>query len=85
MRYQAVIFVRKKCPECDGQEAGLFNRIDCGCVWEQIVGEYDDMNTARLVAARKAKLPGRRNYGGVPTGDWNVIDTEKDEEVVACN
>jgi hypothetical protein len=85
-KYAAVVYFQKPCEECDGQEAGLYNRIDCGCNWDIVYGRYDDLNTARLVAARIARMKttprcvDRR--GGTPTGHWNV---ETDEGIVAAN
>ncbi len=82
-RYWAIIVCQKTCSECDERDAGWCNRLDCGCCWEEIVGESDNLSVARMTAGRKAKLPGRRDYGGKPTGTWWVIDTHFDEDVVA--
>lgn len=86
-KYAAVIFKRKKCADCDtaakeGHEPGLYERIDCGCVFGYEVGRYDTLATARLVAAGQAAKNGTR-HGGRNTGHWNV-ETEEDG-VIAAN
>jgi hypothetical protein len=84
-RYIAIIRrVKKRCPHCEGQDLGDYNRIDCGCLWEEIVGEYDRLNVAAMVAARMARRPGTKD-GGVCTKDWLVLDRELNEEIVAHN
>ena len=87
-RYQAIIVRARKCQDCDDMDAGEFNRIDCGCAYEQIAGESDSLAAARMLAGRMAKSPrpdGRheRDPESPPTGTWWVIDTQREEEIVA--
>jgi len=80
--YIAVVLKQKKCAEHDadasrGYEPGLYERLDCGCVFEVEIGRYATRNAARLVCVRHVKLPGYRQYGGKNTGHWH-IETEAD-------
>ena len=43
------------CAECDAEEAGLFNRVDHGCVIEAEVAAYSTLRAARLHGGRLAK------------------------------
>lgn len=85
--FRAVVYYKKKCPKCDspdhapGNEPGLYERIDCGCVFDVVINSYPEQRIARLVAARMARLNGTR-HGGVPTGHWNV---ETDDGIVEAN
>ena len=83
----AVVYRQKKCPKSDVtdplMDPGIFERVDCGCVYTFECGRYDTLAVARLVAARQSKLPGRRDGVGKNTGLWNV-ETEVDG-VIAAN
>jgi hypothetical protein len=43
------------CAECDAADAGLFNRVDHGCVVEIEVAAYSLLTTARLRGGQLAK------------------------------
>ena len=75
-RFIAVVYRQKKCDDCDAQDAGIYNRIDCGCCTAVEVGRYKTLKIARLVAARQAKLKGTREYGR-SNGHWDV-ETDED-------
>lgn len=82
-RYAAVIQKQRPCPECDELELGDGNRMDCGCLFEYVVGEYGSVRAARM-ACKKAISENRTGGdGAAPDGTWCVMDTEKEEEIVA--
>lgn len=82
MKYLACCYRRnRRCDECDKQDAGIFNRIDCGCVFEVEIGEYESKSVACLVAANMSKRKGTWR-GGLPTGHWSV--ETKEEGTVAA-
>lgn len=70
--FTAVVLRKKKCPECDEFNCGIFERIDHGCLFEVHVGDYSTLNVARLAAMGAAKAKGRGSHAGVCTGDWHV-------------
>lgn len=86
-KFIAIVYKRKPCSQCDadakeGYEPGLFERIDCGCVFGHEIGRYATPSIARLVAAKQSKRTGNR-VNGYFTGHWNV---ETDEDgVIECN
>lgn len=81
-RYMAVIDVTRRCPACEELEAGIFNRIDCGCAVEEVVGRYDTL-LAACGAARGASTRKGRRKGWKAAGPWRVLDAQADEAVMA--
>lgn len=69
--FTAVVYQFRKCVRCDELDHGLFNRLDCGCLWETVVGEYETLNAARLAAMAKSRKKGTWN-GGRSTGVWHI-------------
>lgn len=80
--FYAIVMKCRKCDEC-GDDAGMHERIDCGCVWEQEVGSYPTLATARLVAMAKARRKGTWDGGRVYGGLWSVENA--DREIVSHN
>ncbi len=78
--FTAICRKRKKCKECDVSD-GDMNRMDCGCVFDKEIGEYETRNGARMAAVAKATKRGTWD-GSRSTGFWAVEDANG--ETVDC-
>lgn len=81
-KFTSIVYRVKKCEHCDPVGAGIYERVDCGCMFAVEVGRYDKLSTARLVAARCATSKGRGSHNAICTGDWEV-ETDDDGCVAA--
>ena len=81
MAFTAIVRLSRKCQECDEDCLGDMNKMDCGCCWEKIVGEYATKAAAVGAASSKARRRGTFN-GGKATG-WYAVEDERGE-TVAC-
>jgi hypothetical protein len=83
--YHAIIRRQKprrlQCEACNTDDYGELNRLDCGCAWEEIVGQYQTAKAARMAAMAKARAKGTIN-GGIATGFWAVEDDN--EDAIGC-
>lgn len=74
-KFTACVEAFKKCPQCDEAEAGIWERRDCGCVWEVEMGTYETKATARLAAMAYARRRGTTKQGRM-NGSWYIESTE---------
>lgn len=74
-KFTAVVDAFKKCPKCDANEAGIWERRDCGCVWDVEMGEYPTQSAARLAAMAFARRKGTTLQGRMK-GTWAVESNE---------
>ena len=81
-RYFGVVWCFRKCAECDHNGDGFWQKFDCGCAWEKIVAEGDDLNIVRLQTISKARRKGT-TLDGRMTGDWQVHDRNREEEIIS--
>lgn len=73
--FTAVVEAFKSCPPCDADDVGIWERRDCGCVWDVEVGTYPTLAAARLVAMSKARRKGTTREGRM-RGHWYVESSE---------
>lgn len=74
-KFTAVVEAFKKCPKCDEAKAGIYERRDCGCVWDVEMNEYSTRAAARLAAMAYASRRGTTMDGRM-NGNWSVESTE---------
>lgn len=73
--YLACVEAFKKCKECDADKAGIWERRDCGCVWEIEMGRYSTPEKARLAAIAFSRRKGTTLEGRM-NGNWTVEGPE---------